>query len=674
MILIPSSLQNTMLPPEGKRCVQIIQNRLPDQFIGIDGINITGVAGENGLPSDYYFAVLSPQGLLLMSFPHKAFLSSVPALEILKKQFQESRRKFIDRFFTHSVLHNEKEQLLFPVRLLFVFPDVSIEEVPADVKSSPFLKKNYRFKEWVAIIRKIGETEKDFREMMSDSSAPLFSGFDEISEEMRDIIINRIAPWATIPKITERDIKVAKKAASANPKLIQTKLGKKDSMVQVLRLDPKQIDDVNAISKGHQLLLACAGSGKSVILIAKCFKLASLDKDRDYLLLCYNRNLMEYYRWQVDEAGFSKRNVKCCTFFQLCEELMNKYSIPKPYAKNDDEYFTEVVERVILAIQQGVVKEKYYGIFIDEVQIFAPRWYRLVYMLLENPESDNHILTICGDMTQNMNKSVKRGMAPWQGEGLPVFRGRTIHIEKNYRNSIPINNFVNIYSGLIREKMPKNLDLQMNTYLRGTAFREGPDPIVLYYHANNLYAAESESVKVAQAVQYMHDEQMIGYSEIAVLIYNKAGKYSKFPKGFPVLNRIKHQLLERDIPFNKLSWIEKGEYATPYSQREGVSLISFQGSLGLDYKGIIVCAIPLIGAREGICDDTPESILSKTAEVQEEYFRGYDAIYLACTRAKDSLAIVLPDAHTYPCSVYTETVRESIRLYNMGDNREVKVL
>jgi len=670
MLLIPSSLQNTGLPPEGKRFVQMLQNRLSDDYIGIDGINITGVTETAVLPGDYYFAILSAKGLLLISFPHQGFLLSLTTMEILKKQFQESRERFKERLFTHSVLHNHNGSLLFPVRLMFVFPDSPLENLPEELKEQPFVKKNYRFKDWAAEVRRSGDADNEFQRLMSDSSLPLDKGFSQISDDMRDVIMNRIAPWATIPKITDADIAQAKRLAKADPHLKSVEIDKNESMVEVLRLDKNQLDEVNAINNGHQLILACAGSGKSVILIAKCFKMASLDKNRKFLIVCYNRNLIEYYKWQVDEAGFNNRNVKCCTFHQLCRDLLLKYKIPLPYVGNDAEGWNEYAERTIQGIKQGVIKDRFYGIFIDEVQIFDPRWYRTVYMLLESPESDNHILTLCGDMTQNLKKNVKRGDAPWQGQGLPIFKGRTIHIEINYRNSVQINRFVNIYSEHIRAKLPSNLSLQMNTYLRGTAFREGANPLVLHYKANNNQAAECEVDRIYDAINYMHDVQMIGYSEIAVLLYNGSGKHGRFKRGFAVKSRLENKLRLNNIPFSLLSWDD----VVPYSQREGVSLLTYEGSLGLDFKGIIVAAVPLIGSRLGVCQDTLEEISQRTPELQEEYYVGFDALYLACTRAKDSLAIVLPYRGTEPCSVYTEAVENCIEEYNcLGEGSVVEL-
>lgn len=233
-----------------------------------------------------------------------------------------------------------------------------------------------------------------------------------------------------------------------------------------------------------------------------------MDKNRRFILLCFNKNLRDYYRWQIDEAGFTDRNVECMTIHQLFSKIVNQYGIPRPLSNtSDDLYYDTIVDRIIIAIKNGTIKPMFYGIFIDEVQIFKPQWYRACCMLLENPDGDEHVLAICGDLTQNLRKSVRHGAAPWQGEGLPVFRGHTIHIETNYRNSVQINDFVNIYAGLVKTRMPANLPVSTDTYLRGTAFRNGSPPVVGYYDGKK---AQAEAEQILNAIRYMHDELNIG--------------------------------------------------------------------------------------------------------------------------------------------------------------------
>lgn len=94
------------------------------------------------------------------------------------------------------------------------------------------------------------------------------------------------------------------------------------------RLDASQINIINKIRKGDLLILACAGSGKSVLLISKCFKLASLNPNEEFLITCYNRNLNNYYQWAIAQAGFLNKNVRCQTFFSLIKQIGVDFRIP----------------------------------------------------------------------------------------------------------------------------------------------------------------------------------------------------------------------------------------------------------------------------------------------------------------------------------------------------------
>ena len=652
MLLVPSSLQNSNLPLAAKRFIQSIQHRLPDEYIGIDGINLSGIAGDD------YFGIICPEGLILLAFKDPNFLANTVGVSFLSQMYQQAVLKFSSRLHSHSVLKSTDNVLLFPVAILYTFADTTKEELPNEIQNEEFVRKHCYFVDWLKGLRTPSGFAEKIEMALSSPMEQFVDGSYPINEGLRDVIINRIAPWATIPRITEAQIERSIKISKSLSKLKSIDLPPDDSLVDVLRLDKKQVDEVNAIKKGHQLILACAGSGKSVILIAKCFKLASLDANRKFVLLCFNKNLRDYYRWQIDEAGFADRNVECLTIHQFFNNLINDFHIPRPcFDKSDDVYFDAVVERVLIALKNGTIPRMYYGIFIDEVQIFKPNWYRACYMLLENPDSDEHILAICGDLTQNLRKSVKHGGAPWHGDGLPLFRGHTLHIETNYRNSIQINYFVNIYAGLVKKRMPPNNPLSMDTYMRGTAFRNGPAPIVSYFSTNN---PTEEAEHIIKAVRYMHDIQNIGYSEIAILIFNQGGN-RKLGYKYPLLARIKNQLYTSatDIPFTLLAWENDRK---PYTLRDGVSIITYEGSLGIDFRGIIVGGISLVGTLDEVQYETPETIAEKP-KMLTNYRTGFDALYLACTRAKDSLAIIMPSKVSPIATVYSEIMHDCVAKY-----------
>lgn len=660
MLLIPSTLQNTSLSASAKRCVMMLKNRLPDEYIGIDGVNLTGESGDD------FFGILSPHGLIMIGFPDSAFVSGIPNAELLlEQQYQMTTAAFFSRLHTHSALKDAAGNLFFPVSVVYLFPDTKLASLTDIVRNCSVIKNRCLFSEWTEKIKPSGEAEKELFDILSRPNESYAEGQLPITEKLRDIILNRIAPWATIPKLTQIDIIRAKKRQADAAISKAAKITKDDSMVDVLRLDKKQLDEVNAIKHGHQLILACAGSGKSVLLIAKCFKLASMDNSRKFIILCYNKNLRDYYRWQINEAGFTERNVECYNFHQLCRYLLIENRIPLPNEKSEEQFFQRSAVLVKKGIQEGRITQRYYGIFIDEVQILDPEWYRICCMLLEDPKGENHILAICGDQTQNLRKSVKHGSAPWQGEGLPVFRGRTIHIETNYRNSVQINRFINVYASFVRKYLPQGESLNTDIYLRGTAYRNGPAPSVFYYDNS----ASDEAAQVMRAIRFMHDDQKIPYSEIAVLLYNQSSTKGSGIK-YPLLAKIRSEFFSQDtqIPFMELAW---GQSTASYETRDGVALLTYVGSLGIDFRGVIVCGIPLIGRRIDVHNDTRESIEQKNDAAQIEYRNSFDTLYVACSRAKESLAMVLPRKGSNLCSTFSRILQECIDEYNKGEDEVI---
>ena len=231
----------------------------------------------------------------------------------------------------------------------------------------------------------------------------------EISDENVNSVLQRIAPeYVTIrvSAVTDEE----RKAGVDNELLVVTE---DDAAVKAFRLDAEQINIVNKIVKGEQLILACAGSGKSVLLIAKCFKAATMNPDKQFLITCYNSNLYSLYTWFIDRAGLRAKNVTCLTFHTLCRNLLNKNGF---HTQNKD--FDGWVNGAIARLNAGQIKERFYGIFIDEVQQFNLEWYKFCYNLLENKNSDDHLFVICGDKTQKTCQPAEtwpRTVECWRG-------------------------------------------------------------------------------------------------------------------------------------------------------------------------------------------------------------------------------------------------------------------
>lgn len=270
-------------------------------------------------------------------------------------------------------------RLAFAFNICYVFPEIGKDDILSSLspKEKPFVEKHVLFKDDIQRIRNEG----------SIILKHLIDRRNFIEEKILNNIFQRLCPEITIARKFLLD---GNETTSTGDEGLD---GSERSVVSY-RLDASQINIINKIRKGDLLILACAGSGKSVLLISKCFKLASLNPNEEFLITCYNRNLNNYYQWAIAQAGFLNKNVRCQTFFSLIISLLDRNHISKPQSHYNDpeDYYDELFKIANDALAQGRIKERFTGIFIDEIQIFKPQWYRFCFNLLKNKSPEHHFL------------------------------------------------------------------------------------------------------------------------------------------------------------------------------------------------------------------------------------------------------------------------------------------
>ena len=95
-----------------------------------------------------------------------------------------------------------------------------------------------------------------------------------------------------------------------------------------------------------------------------------------------------------------------------------------------------------------------------------------------------------------------------------------------------------------------------------------------------------------------------------------------------------------------------------YGSRNGVTITTIEGSLGLDFRGVVLAGLRPLGSHEGI--QTLSDFSKISDDKQGSYKKNINLIYTGCTRAKDELSIVLSAKRGE--SVYMDLIRDS-----MGD-------
>jgi len=541
-------------------------------------------------------------------------------------------------------LVDKNEELIFDYNICFVFPNVESADVLPLMNSDDkaFCLAHVVFKDTIQRTRKEGSVVLE----------NYIKARNPIKEEIVNNIFQRLCPEITIArKFILNDY--------ANATTFDSKLGNIDRSIQAYRLDASQINIINKIKKGDQLILACAGSGKSVLLISKCFKLASLNPGENFLITCFNHNLRDYYQWAIAQAGFLNRNVKCQTFYGMLGNLDGVIK-PTAYTSDKSEYWDALFKAANDALEAGRIKERFTGIFIDEIQIFKPEWYRFCYNLLKNKDSEHHFFVIAGDKSQDIKNNIKSGKAPWQGggPGYPEFRGKTLPIETNYRNSKPINDAVDTFvesAKVLGAKIGADLTSDPELFLRGTAYRAGNDPNVVELRDYSNYG---EARAICDAVKDMIENKGLSEVDISIILYNTKG--SNYISGWK--NKFYNLIPQILDIFEKEGWEEPAvlmhgmTQGTTYGSRKGVTIATIEGSLGLDFRAVILAGLRPLGGREGV--QTRESLNDTTLEKQEAYKKSVNFIYTGCTRAKDELTIILSAKKGE--SVYMDLIRDSM--------------
>ena len=598
--------------------------------------------------------LICPQGVIIIHMKtavedNGPFVSSV--FQCMSSGKEEG--EILSTRFLHQRNLVENGKLIFPYRIIFFFPNMeksALSMFGGVEPISSFIQKSCLFSDFW----KEAQRDKDYLRVFLGGTSKKTS----IKNDIIPDIINRVAPEYTIPQV---------KAAITDNLINNTFIPVRDQDVReddraavAYMLDEGQINYINKIKKGDQLIIACAGSGKSIILISKCFKVAGLNPDKHFLITGYNRNLVSYFRWLIDSAGFSTNNVECLTFDKLCIKLLQENGIRVPMALGGD--YTRVRDCFIQNLEAGHIKNRYYGVFIDEVQMFEPEWYKACYQLVENKSSNEHFFVICGDKSQSIRNSIKSGKAPWQGHGdeYPIFRGKSFPIETNYRNTIQINNYIRRFTDKAIKyaellNIPINQDADI--FLRGKSIREGIDPE--YIEVNQAFLdSDAEAITVVNQIIDIHDNYHVPYDSIAVICYNRQYKYIKnrHEKNYEPIKHLKNYLGQLNIPYSLLNNTST-EYGVSYADITGVPIVTMESSLGLDFKAVIICGLLPLGLH-----DNTKSIqeLKKNCSVESTvnaFNRNINILYMACSRAKDYLRIV--SAETPQQSIYVKLLKEA---------------
>ena len=378
--------------------------------------------------------------------------------------------------------------------------------------------------------------------------------------------------------------------AIIHPEIVIAKAhaGRQDSRDTLKTLDLRQERLERKIGEGHRVLYGVAGSGKTVILIARA-RLLAADASKEVLILCYNRPLAEHIRGIL--AGQS--NIVCHNFHMWG----SRHGISFDKQEDEDRYGQRLLDR----LQRGDGDAyRFDAVLIDEAQDFAKTWFQCVKLALKEPDDGD--LLIVGDGSQAV---FKRRPFTWKEAGVSA-QGRTIYkdfdLHVNYRNTREIVEIASLFAGGSNEGEPEHSFSAMKPD-PGTALRSGSYPAVL---ACPTRAAECDS-----AVEQIRTWLGAGLKpdEIAVLY-----------RALPDQHRSDfNRFIEMLKGLAPIYW-RKGKIGAPQG---AITLSTFHACKGLQWRAVLILWADLLPFSAD-----PE---------QWKLERGF--MYVAMTRAEDELVL-----------------------------------
>jgi hypothetical protein len=382
------------------------------------------------------------------------------------------------------------------------------------------------------------------------------------------------------------------------------KVSSLEETVSLKVLDLKQEQNARNIGSGHRIIYGVAGSGKTILLIARARILSKQDPEASILILCYNLTLAAYLRSTLLDCP----NVKVFHFDGWARE--------NRVLRQDRELDEEFGERFLTALKTRTAPDTqvYDAVLIDESQDFEPSWFKCVLEAMKDREEGD--LVIVGDGNQGL---YRRNKIRWSEIGITA-RGRTISakfdLDKNYRNTRQI---LEIASSFASPDTVEDEDgirsLQVDP---AQCPRTGMRPVLV---RSKDKAEECKQIieivqNLLQGLWFGHQIPALRPKDIAIFYARLTRKDEEIFRSFVT------QLNQNVAPTTWLT--EKGNYkARLQIADETVKIQTIHSAKGLQYRAVIMLWT----------NDLPATFADSDEQVERQLF------YVALTRPEDYLVL-----------------------------------
>jgi hypothetical protein len=573
-LIVPDAVPSKASQGE-KRVFKILRDELPDDCLVWYEPNVKGLYPD--------FIILSPTlGLLILEVKgwtaqqilrasdqffeiqqNDSKIESQPSPLRQAKSYQDA---LIQKLKGYSILSQDdgdyQGKLAFPVGVGAILTNIT-EAQARDENIYPLLEKPqavYRDEllDWDGI------GERTLLKRLSDMFTVRFK-FMALADDQISTIKGIIHP------------EVAIRSEPAKSTSVPEGIVLKPDATIIKTLDIKQEQLARSINSGHRLFCGVAGSGKTLILLSRAKALAHELFPKRILILCFNVTLAAYLRSLIDDSDpLYQERITACHFHEWAKSILGR--LPNPRLFEDGDYDGEIGDRLLIALEELPLDQRWDAVFVDEAHTFAPSWFRCCVAALKSPEDGD--LMIVSDGSQSL---YQRQKFSWKSVGIKA-QGRTRKLNQNYRNTQEILSAAwNVVQSLsTQDEDIDEDDVAFPIVEPRAALRTGQRPL--------LHLAANRQGEVESAIAQIQKLLIKGYeSKDIAIIYRYKARYEQEPFDF-----LTEQLEQLGMGYY---WVnqDKREYS---NRRPGVRIITAKSSLGLEFKAVLILWVQQFGVGD----------------------------------------------------------------------------
>ena len=371
---------------------------------------------------------------------------------------------------------------------------------------------------------------------------------------------------------------------------------------RLLSLDLEQERLARTMQAGHRLISGVAGSGKTLILIARAKALANSLEQQRILILCFNMTLAAHLRSLLHSDSRNpqyKESIEVLHFHGWAKSFLKRLPSPKAF-KTEEAYNQHMGESVLAHLQKLSPEKRWDAVLVDEAHTFDKSWFPCCVAALKDTEDGD--LMIVSDRNQGL---YQRREFSWKSVGVKA-QGRSKKLSQNYRNTQEI---LSAAWDVLKPSQAK-ADSAFLAVEPSAALRHGPMP--------TLHSARSKWGALELAVAQVQTLCEAGYSlsDIAIVYKYKSQQEAD------VFQLLLAQMADKGM---KPYWITADAEAkrTYDSQRPGVRIVTALSSLGLEFKVVLLLWVEQFW---GCCN---RDVAKAEGDRRQ--------LYVAMTRAQDEL-------------------------------------